>query len=106
MPKRPRVLIYVRGLPDERAEQADRCARYIGEHGYQLVGVAFDEPPDRDGWADAERMLDAGEVDRIILVSAANIPQDLESVTGSLPAGQFTRPADQRIKPIRRDGGA
>jgi len=106
MPKRPRVLIYVRGLSEERDEQADQCARYIEERSYRLVGVASDEPPFRDGWVDAEQMLNAGEVDRIILVSAANIPEDLESVTGGLPAGQFTRPAEQRVKPVRRGGEA
>lgn len=103
---RARAIIYARGTLAELAEQDAWCFAHIAEHRYELVGVAHDGPGESDAWDDAQRMIRQGEADKLVISSGAKTPDYVESVTGSLNDEPAKRPADRRVRPVRRGGGA
>jgi hypothetical protein len=98
-------------VDDDRLRQsADMCAR----RGWEPVSFVREEPGKTAGLADALRMVRDGVADRIVMLSAAELPDVLESDTGSLPGqqvmeliyGSARRTARRRIRPTQRGGGA
>lgn len=112
-----RILIYARGTPAEIIDQHAQCytaAEHLGAH--QVVSLASDPPGGSDGWASANAMVAAGEIDRILVATRDVIPimSVVDSVTRGvqpLPgahqhAGQGTDAQNRRrTRPMPRGGG-
>lgn len=85
---------------------ADICAR----RGWQPAAIIREEPGETTGLTDALRMVRDGEADRIVMASGAELPDVLESDTGSIGpwvrarAGGTDRYTGlhRRIRPTRR----
>ena len=115
MPKRrtarPRALIYVRGTAEEIDQQLTNLTEACVRRGYEVAGIARDDPGDTRGYHDAHRMLRHGDADLILVSSTTVLPDVLESATGSLPGPrvrEIVRRTERRrrIRPIRRVDGA
>lgn len=112
---RVRVVVYMRDAADHHLDDArlrrtaDMCAR----RGYQPVSVIREGPGETGGLADALRMVCDGKADRIVMASGTELPDVLESDTGSLPGRWVGAPGvrgpdrQRRTRPTRRgDAGA
>lgn len=109
MSKKTRVVIYARGRDTEIAEQLVKAEGLADERQYTVVGIARDLPGGTTAWDDAMGMVKRGVADRVIMATAAVVPEHLESATGALPGpGIYRRVggAHRRVRPIRRAGEA
>lgn len=113
-PRRSRALIYVRGTAEEIEQQIPHVSAVCERRGHRVVGIMREQPGATEQWHEANRMLDRGEVDAIVIASANLVPDFLESATGALPgrrtygtAGAHRQGRRRRIRPMRRgDAGA
>lgn len=109
-----RALIHV---PTEAYEaHADRCMRYIEEHGYEFVGLIRDDWTkvkhmfDNDGAsvaivADVEH-LDPNRKGRVEVVPDRPVPEKSTNERGDIPADPGPRSArNRRTQIIRRTAG-
>lgn len=110
---RTRAIIYARGTRSQINDQIDICNRRCAARGYLIIAIATDRPGKSVGWEDANRMHRRGLVDVIVLASASQAPDYLESTTGDMPGlmRQVARQAlaeHRRTRPMRplEDGGA
>ncbi len=109
-----RALIYVRGTDPEIEEQLSIAYQICQGREYEVAGVLREQPGETFKWQDAHRMIRHGRADRIIMASALNAPDILESATGALPGprlrqggGAHRATRRRRIRPVARpDGGA
>lgn len=110
-PRPQRALIYIRGTGPEIDAQLTDALAQCERRGYAVEGVLREQPGATDRWHAAQRMLEAGEADVIVLASARNVPEILESATGTLPGPRQPRPPagasrHRRVRPLRRGGAA
>lgn len=113
-PGRSRALIYVRGTSEEIDEQIADVTSVCQYRGYEVVGIVREQPGATERWHEANRMLRHDQADLILVASAINIPDVLESATGALPglrpqqnAGAHRAKRPRRTRPVPRpDAGA
>jgi hypothetical protein len=108
-----RALIYVRGTDPEVEEQLSVASAICQRRGYEIVAVLREQPGEVFKWQDAHRLIRHGKADRVIMASALNAPDILESATGSLPGprlrqggGVHRATRRRRIRPVPRPGAA
>ena len=70
---------------DDDEARLRRCVDMCAVRGYQPAAVVRERPGEMSGLLDALRMVHAGEADRIVMVSVAELPDVLESATDGLP---------------------